>query len=69
MLFMHPYNQEAQGLRSHGRRLTILGNPPVAFLLGPLLAVLLRSLVGVSWAQVGYVLFRRAGDSSSIPNV
>jgi hypothetical protein len=53
--------------------LMVLGSPPAAFVLGPLIARFVGPLVGISWvgiswALVGYALFRRAGDRSSPPD-
>jgi len=63
--------------------LMVLGSPPAAFVLGPLIARFVGPLVGISWvgiswvgiswvgiswALVGYTLFRRAGDRLSPPD-
>ena len=53
--------------------LMVLGSPPAAFVLGPLIARFVGPLVGISWvgiswALVGYALFRRGGDRLSTPD-
>jgi hypothetical protein len=51
--------------------LIILGSPPAVFLyivpFSPLGGLPILFLMGIAWALVGYVLFRRAGDRLRTP--